>query len=105
MSQALDVWYWRNDAACRDHPTDWWFETRAQNRSRADAICMGCPVRSQCLEYALAHPTLTGLWATTTVVQRASMRAYARTERDRTGTASVTAGGEDGVRNLEGSHG
>ena len=37
-------------------------------------ICHTCPVRTECLEYALARPTLLGIWAATTSVERCAIR-------------------------------
>ncbi|WP_165618466.1 WhiB family transcriptional regulator [Mycobacteroides chelonae] len=36
-------------------PTEWWFPESgpSQNCNRAKAICHNCPVKIQCLEYAL----------------------------------------------------
>ena len=33
-------------------------------------ICAGCPVRTECRDYALARPWLTGIWGATTHQQR-----------------------------------
>ena len=49
---------WRQDAACRDFPTDLFFPIghgpRAQAQaSQAKMICNECPVRVECLDYAL----------------------------------------------------
>jgi WhiB family redox-sensing transcriptional regulator len=64
---------WRLAAACREHPTDWWFGT-IHDRKRARAVCRGCAVRPECLEYALARPVLPGIWADTTSEERACLR-------------------------------
>lgn len=43
---------WRDDAACRDAPTDWFFPDRdgPDNHGRqAKAVCAHCPVRTHCL--------------------------------------------------------
>jgi WhiB family redox-sensing transcriptional regulator len=37
-------------------------------------VCLRCPVIGQCLEYALAHPELGGIWAATTAEQRKRLR-------------------------------
>ncbi|WP_144971982.1 WhiB family transcriptional regulator [Mycobacteroides abscessus] len=46
---------WQDQAACRGLPTEWWFPESgpSQNCNRAKAICHNCPVKIQCLEYAL----------------------------------------------------
>ena len=45
---------WRNRAACLFHDTELWFERKDYRKiNRAKAICRACPVKDQCLEYAL----------------------------------------------------
>ena len=49
---------WRHDAACRQFPTELFFPIghgpRAQAQaSQAKTICNECPVRVECLDYAL----------------------------------------------------
>ncbi len=41
-------------------------------------ICWGCPVIAPCLEYALAHPELGGIWGATTSQERQRMRSHIR---------------------------
>lgn len=44
---------WTEQAACRDyHPELWWL-TDAFSQEAAKRICRGCPVRAQCLAWAL----------------------------------------------------
>lgn len=50
---------WREDAACRHFPTDLFFPIGHGPRAEAQAnqaklICNECPVRVECLQYALA---------------------------------------------------
>ena len=50
---------WRKEAACRDFPTDLFFPIGHGPRATAQAtqakrICSECPVRHDCLDYALA---------------------------------------------------
>ena len=47
---------WRELAACRGHPTAWWFALGSdpEARAKARAICNSCTVRAECLEYALS---------------------------------------------------
>jgi WhiB family transcriptional regulator, redox-sensing transcriptional regulator len=37
-------------------------------------ICAGCPVRLDCLEYAMEHDDVQGLWAGTSHLQRRAAR-------------------------------
>ena len=61
------------DAACRTFPTEWWF-VDGPDDVEATLICMRCRVRRTCLEYALDHPDLVGIWAATNEAQRAEIR-------------------------------
>ena len=56
---------WRDYAACRGADPDLFFPPedggKAQAR-KAKAICAACPVRRECLEYALRHGEHWGVW-------------------------------------------
>lgn len=39
---------WHDDAACKGHPTEWWFPDVGQTAHRAVAICNTCPVIDDC---------------------------------------------------------
>ena len=41
---------------------DLFFPERGASTRRAKAICDGCPVRGECLDYALAHGEKFGIW-------------------------------------------
>ncbi len=43
--------------------------------ARAKAVCAGCPVRAECLEFALANDERWGVWGGTSERQRRAMRA------------------------------
>ena len=47
---------WHSLAACADEPRSTFFLARGEDASRAKAICAGCEVRSECLDYALGFP-------------------------------------------------
>lgn len=79
---------WREQAACRGKPTGWWFPpaqmtvTDWADYQRAREICASCPVRSECLTYALGDQATrtNGLWAGTTPDER---RGKKRREAER----------------------
>jgi WhiB family redox-sensing transcriptional regulator len=66
---------WSRRARCRDVSSVVFFVSRGESVSQARAICGRCPVKAECLEYALAFPHLLGVWAGTTVEQRDASRA------------------------------
>jgi WhiB family transcriptional regulator, redox-sensing transcriptional regulator len=78
---------WRADGACRTADPDLFFPVAVgavANRQIAKAlrICGGCPVRQQCLDFALRAPEPAGVWGGTTPEQRArDRRARARRAR------------------------
>lgn len=52
---------WRFRAACRNVNPEWFFPKYAPSR-KVKAICEGCPVREQCLAYAIEHDVEYGVW-------------------------------------------
>jgi WhiB family redox-sensing transcriptional regulator len=56
---------WVNEAACRGKPIDWFFPDAEAGRMHpeAKALCEECPVRAECLDYALHLSDGFGLWA------------------------------------------
>ena len=65
---------WLEGGACRPYPTAWWFSTDLGETAAAKHICSDCPVRVECLEYAVARPALLGIWAATKPAERAVIR-------------------------------
>lgn len=71
---------WQVGAVCGDQPTEVFFTERriptAAELERARRICVRCPVRVECLAYALEHPRLTedGIWAGFSAPQRRTLR-------------------------------
>ena len=54
-----------------------WFPERGDDGSavrKAKAVCVRCPVRQRCLDYAIANNELFGVWAGTTPNKRREMR-------------------------------
>jgi WhiB family redox-sensing transcriptional regulator len=65
---------WQADAACRGRPPTRWFPGRGGDLEPARAICHACPVRLDCLGYALEHDDVTGVWGGTSRLQRDAAR-------------------------------
>lgn len=68
---------WTGRAACRDVPAGLFYpmvqETPNARRTResiAIAICVSCPVRGECLDYALRTNENLGVWGGLTEDQR-----------------------------------
>lgn len=73
---------WRDRAACLDMDTNLFFPEAGRNAyrqvERAKRICSTCPVRQECLDYALEFPdrSMPGIWGGTTEGERRRMRPY-----------------------------
>lgn len=69
---------WRDDAACKDIGGDVFFPEPSDRAAanHAKAICEGCQVRVNCLEYVINHQSaLEGIWAGTTLRERNGIKA------------------------------
>lgn len=77
---------WREDAACRDEDTAIFFPSNDAEAALAAAFCASCPVREQCLEFALETRQIDGIWGGLTEPERRRVRrrrlAATRAERE-----------------------
>lgn len=68
---------WRDQAACRGYRTSIFVPSDGDTPHAVDptaaALCDGCPVRPDCLDYALNH-TVHGYWGGTSERQRRRLR-------------------------------
>jgi WhiB family transcriptional regulator, redox-sensing transcriptional regulator len=71
---------WRDKALCAQVPGDLWFpETfHGAEHRRARKICDECPVKVECLEYALVNRIDYGIWAGTLPLERRALRRKMR---------------------------
>jgi WhiB family redox-sensing transcriptional regulator len=65
---------WRAHAACRDADVNTFFPTTDEEAEPAKAICATCPVRLECLEFALATRQEDGVWGGLTETERRRVR-------------------------------
>ena len=65
---------WRADAACREADVNVFFPTTDEEAGPAKAICAACPVRTECLEFALATRQEDGVWGGLTEIERRRLR-------------------------------
>lgn len=70
---------WRKDASCRDTSPELFFPigTTGQAIDQIDAarmVCMGCPSRVSCLEFALTTNQDSGVWGATSEEDRRHLR-------------------------------
>jgi WhiB family redox-sensing transcriptional regulator len=79
---------WRTLAACRSADSDLFFPISSSGPSlaqvaQAKAICAGCPVRRECLAFALRTHQVHGVWGGLSEQERHPLRSVtpARVER------------------------
>ena len=78
MTAIAEIADWRSGAACMSADPDMFFPISAAGPAlgqveRAKAICAGCRVRRECLEFALANQ-VHGVWGGTTDEDRRRLR-------------------------------
>ena len=61
---------WRSQAVCARTNPDLWFSPGAVEHREAKRICRECPVRRQCLNYAMEAPVDHGVWGGMTERER-----------------------------------
>lgn len=74
---------WRDEAACRGMDTESFFPVGGtgpalEQAEQAKAVCAGCPVSAQCLEWALATRQGAGIWGGKTEDERRTLRRIRR---------------------------
>lgn len=53
---------WVDRAACAGTDPALWFPDTGEHATQARAICAGCPVRTDCRDYAIAAEEQGGIW-------------------------------------------
>jgi WhiB family transcriptional regulator, redox-sensing transcriptional regulator len=79
---------WMAHARCRGTNPDRYFPSDGVGVEAVQRICVDCPVRVECLEYALRHGIDQGVWG------GASERQRRRIRRQRRALAEAEAGGQ-----------
>jgi WhiB family transcriptional regulator, redox-sensing transcriptional regulator len=65
---------WHLQAACRGRGPGDFVQGPKFDYEEVREICDSCPVRLDCLEFALSDDSITGLWGGTTDVERRLIR-------------------------------
>ncbi|HMK62981.1 MAG TPA: WhiB family transcriptional regulator [Acidimicrobiales bacterium] len=66
---------WRKQALCAGHPDRGaWFSEDTAVTKRAQAVCRACPVREDCLAFAVGTGQRDGIWGGMTPYQRRRLR-------------------------------
>jgi WhiB family redox-sensing transcriptional regulator len=89
MWKPADNLNWQSDATCakpsNKYALDWFFSKDFKEKYAAKNMCFTCPVRSECLQWALEHRQIWGIWG-------------GRDEVDIRRTLSVSYNGEEARR-------
>ena len=86
MSATGSATNWRSAGACLSADPDLFFPISSagpaeRQIARAKKICAGCAVRQECLEFALSHDQVYGIWGGTTPEDRQRDRRRKRRAR------------------------
>jgi WhiB family transcriptional regulator, redox-sensing transcriptional regulator len=65
---------WQARAACRGQAAELWVGGPRASYEAQRAVCAACPVRRECLDFALADLELVGCWGGTDERERRAMR-------------------------------
>ena len=101
-------WGWQDEAACRGREVVLFFgpdgerqPEREIRERKAKAVCAACPVRAECLSYAVSRPEKYGTWGGLNEEERSSERR--RRMRRANAAGVVSAGDCHGLCQLPGS--
>ena len=81
---------WMSQAKCKDMDPDVFFPSDGVGVRVAQRVCLVCPVKLACLEYALAHRVHEGVWGGTSERERRRLLRHRRS----TTTAPTTTASE-----------
>jgi WhiB family transcriptional regulator, redox-sensing transcriptional regulator len=69
---------WMGSAACRGVQTEIFYPATVEDAALAKSVCLTCPVRQDCLEYALKVREANGVWGGLTEQERRSVKRSRR---------------------------
>ncbi|MCP3768200.1 MULTISPECIES: WhiB family transcriptional regulator [Streptomyces] len=77
---------WRTRATCRDEDPDLFFPIGTSGPAllqteQAKAVCRRCPVRQQCLDWALDTGQSLGVWGGTSETERRALKRRLKARR------------------------
>jgi WhiB family transcriptional regulator, redox-sensing transcriptional regulator len=61
-SELMTADQWQDRALCAQTDPEAFFPEKGGSTREAKKICLGCEVRAECLDYALAHDERFGIW-------------------------------------------
>jgi WhiB family redox-sensing transcriptional regulator len=69
---------WRQDALCAETDPEAFFPEKGGSTREAKRVCVGCEVRAECLEFALASDERFGIWGGLSERERRRLRLQRR---------------------------
>jgi WhiB family transcriptional regulator, redox-sensing transcriptional regulator len=69
---------WRLDALCAETDPEAFFPEKGGSTREAKRVCVGCAVRSECLEFALRNDERFGIWGGLSERERRRLRMMRR---------------------------
>ncbi|KAA9394602.1 WhiB family transcriptional regulator [Kocuria coralli] len=69
---------WQTDALCAQTDPEAFFPEKGGSTRDAKRVCEACPVRSECLDYAMAHDEKFGIWGGLSERERRRLRRAGR---------------------------
>ena len=69
---------WQTDALCAQTDPEAFFPEKGGSTRDAKRVCAACPVRDECLEYAMAHDEKFGIWGGLSERERRRLRRAGR---------------------------
>ena len=73
---------WKQKAACKGTPTNHWYPAATTSSKPALAVCATCPVIDPCLEWALTHEEVFGVWGGTRPYKRRQLIKQRNRQQD-----------------------
>ncbi|MFJ2675083.1 WhiB family transcriptional regulator [Streptomyces sp. NPDC087525] len=73
---------WMASAVCSEVDPDLFHPEKGVSSAAARRICMGCPVRTDCLDHALTAPETQGVWGGMSARQRGQLRRKTEDAQD-----------------------
>lgn len=62
VDESEGAFAWQEEALCAQTDPEAFFPEKGGSTREAKRVCQGCTVKTQCLEYALAHDERFGIW-------------------------------------------
>lgn len=66
---------WMDEAVCAQVGSEIFFPEAGANPNEAKRVCRNCPVKAECLDYALSHGMVYGVWGGLTEAERRGLRS------------------------------